>query len=274
MNNNLSIKNNLNTQNTYLYTKKNDEEQEKSSKKIASGKRTEESGFDAASLAISQKLVSQIDGLDQASRNAQDGISLLQTADGGLSQATEMVQRARELTLQASNDIYTDSQKEMINAELSQISEAVSDISKNTNFNEKSLLDGTNSDLSIQTGANAGEQLDLNLSSADISNLGIANNSFDVTSNTSDILKALDADLETLATARADIGAQESRLSSTVNTTDNYSVNLASANSSLSDTDIAKEASNISKSQVIRAAQMNILMQENTQLERVMNILA
>ncbi len=271
---NLSINNNLQTQNTYLKTKRNDEEQEKASKKIASGKRNEEAGNDAASLAISQELVSQIDGLDQASKNSQDGISLLQTADGGLSQVTDMVQRARELTLQASSSIYTDADKKLVNAELSQISEAVAGISKNTQFNEKALLNGDNPKITIQTGANDGEQLNLDLSNSDISGLNITKGGFDITGDTSEILKSLDADLESLSTARADIGSQENRLVSTINNNDNYSVNLSKANSSLSDTDIAEEASKINKSQIIRAAQMNIMMQENTQKDRLLNILA
>ncbi len=271
---NLSINNNTQTQNTYLQTKRNDEEQEKASKKIASGNRTEEAGNDAAALAISQKLVSQIDGLDQANRNTQDGVSLIQTADGGLSQATDMVQRARELTLQASNGIYTDSDKKMINAELSQISEAVTDISKNTKFNDKALLNGDNPEIKIQTGANAGDNMSIDLSGADVSKLNIASGGLDVTGNTDDILKALDADLESLASGRAELGSQENRLTSTMDTNSNYSVNLSSANSSLADTDIAKEASNLNKSQVLRAAQMNILMQEQMQKESVMRVLS
>ncbi len=273
MSNNLSIKNNLQTQNTYVQTKRNDEEQEKASKKIASGKRTEEAGNDAASLAISQKLVSQIDGLDQANRNTQDGVSLIQTADGGLSQATEMVQRARELTLQASNGIYTDSDKKLINEELSQISEAVKDISKNTKFNEKPLLNGDNKEINIQSGANASESTTINLEGADISKLNITSG-FDVTGDTSEMLKALDADLETLATGRAELGSQENRLTSTMNNNDSYSVNLSSANSTLSDTDIVKENNKINKSQILRAAQMNILMQEQTQKDNVMRVLS
>ncbi len=274
MSNNLSIQNNLQTQNTYLYAKKNDEEQQKASKKVASGNRTEEAGNDAAALAISQQLVSQIDGLDQANRNTQDGVSLIQTADGGLSQVTDMVQRARELTLQASNGIYTDSDKKLINTELSQISEAVTDISKNTKFNEKSLLNGENSEIKIQTGANKNENTSIDLSGADVSKLNIASGGFDVTGDTSEILKALDADLESLATGRAELGSQENKLTSTMNNNDNYSVNLSSANSSISDTDMVKESNKINKSQILRAAQMNMLMQEQTQKENVMRVLA
>ncbi len=274
MSNNLSIKNNIQTQNTYLYAKKNDEEQEKASKKVASGKRTEEAGNDAASLAISQKLVSQIGGLDQASKNTQDGVSLIQTAEGGLSQVTDMVQRARELTLQASNGILTNEDKKLINTELSQISEAVSDVAKNTQFNEKPLLNGENNELHIQSGANAGEGTTLDLSSADVTKLNITSGGFDVTGDTSELLKSLDADLEALATGRANLGAQENRLTSTMNNNDSYSVKLSSANSSLSDTDVVKESTKINKSQILRAAQMNMLMQEQTQKENVMRILA
>ncbi len=274
MNNNLSINNNINTKNTYLHTKRKDEEQEKASKKLATGNRNEQTGNDSASLAISQKLVSQIDGLDQASKNSQDGISAIQTAEGGLSIATEMVQRARDLTLQASNGIYTDSQKDMINQELSQITEGISDVVKNTSFNEKNLLNGENPELLIQTGANAEENMSIDLSSSDLTNLNIITGDFDVKGNTSEILDALNLDLETIATGRADLGSQSNRLTSTVNNNDTYAVNLSRANSTLSDTDIAKESSNLSKSKILRAAQMNILMQEQVQKESVMRILS
>ncbi len=244
---NLSINNNTQTQNTYVQFKRNDEEQEKASKKLASGSRVEEAGNDAAALAMSQILVSQIDGLDQANRNTQDGVSLIQTADSGLSQVTDMVQRARDLTLQASNGIYTDSDKKMINAELSQISEAVQDISKGTKFNDKALLNGENSEIKIQTGANANENTKIDLSGADVSKLNIASGKLDVTGNTEELLKALDADLESLATGRAELGSQENRLTSTMDANSNYSVNLSSANSSLADADMAEEASKLNK---------------------------
>lgn len=259
---------------TYLESKKVDKEQEDSSKKIASGKKNEETGSDSASLAISAALISQMNGTAQASRNAQDGISLVQTASGGLSATSDMLQRARELTLQSANGIYSDSQKNMINQELNQISEAIVDVSKTTQFNGQNLLDGSSSELTLQTGANAGDQTILDLSSSDISGLNTAGG-FDLsTMSTDDILNAIDADLESVASGQAELGAYSNGLSSTINSLEDYNVSISAANSQISDTDMAEEMMNLNKSNIIKAAQMNMLMQESTQMINAMNILA
>lgn len=270
---NMTINNNVQNTNVYTNMKRTEEDNEKSSKKIASGERTNEAGNDAVALAISQALLSQIGGLEQGSDNSLDGMSLVQTADAGLSQVTDMVQRARELTVQASNGTYSESDKAIINNEISEISGAIGDVAKNTQFNGQHLLDGSNTEFNIQTGANAGDSTTLDFSDADITGLNILSGDIDVTRDTDEILKALDGDLETLSNARSELGAYSNSLGYNVNTNNVTSSNLSKANSSLADTDIAKEATNLNKSMFFRAAQMNIMMQNNVQAESLMRIL-
>ncbi len=272
--NNMQIKSNTQNSNLYINQKRNEEDEKKSSLKLASGNRLAQASTDAASLAISQILTAQMGGMEQASRNSQDGISLVQTAEGGLSQTSDMLNRARELAVQAGSDTLTDSDKAILNFEFTQISEAINDIANRTQFNGKKLLDGSNTELNIQTGANAGDNMTLDLSGANVSNLNVVSGDLNLaTGNIDDILKAIDADIDSISSGRAGLGAQENVLGNTINSLDKSSVNLASANSSLADTDMAKEVSNLNKASVLRAAQMNMLMQETVQQESVMKIL-
>ncbi len=268
---NMSInKSDLN--NSYVNMKRKSEEEEKQSKKVASGERVNSAADDAASLAISEYMRSQIKGVGQASANAQDGINMLKTAEGGLSAINDMSQRARELAVQAGNGIYSDSQKEMMNMEFKQISEGINDVIKNTQFNGKKLLDGSESSLSLQTGANAGETTEVDLGKSDMSGLNMING-LDLTGDIGEVLNSIDNDIDSVNTAGAELGSMSNRLESTVSNLDNYGVNLAQADSGLRDADMAKEMMDLNKSRIIRTAQMDILSQQNQSQEMVMQIL-
>lgn len=274
--NNVSTQNNVqnNLNYSYLEAKKTQKEEEDASKKIANGNKNDDAKSDPSNLAVSVALIAQMQGSSQASRNAQDGISLLQTADGGLSSTNDMLQRARELTVQAGNGIYSDSQRDIMNQELNQISEGIKDVSESTQFNGQNLLDGSNNELTLQTGANAGDQTILDLSGSDISDLNTVDG-FDLnTMSTDDILNAIDEDLDSVSSGRAELGASSNTLSSTVNSLTETSVNMAAANSQISDTDMAKELVEENRANVVRAAQVNMLMQNTNNMTNAMNILA
>ncbi len=269
VNMNTSVVNN----NTYVNMKKKSEEEEKHSKRISSGERVNSAADDAASLAISEYARSQMRGVEQASENSQDGMNMIKTAEGGLSQITDMTQRARELTVQAGNGIYNNSQKSIMNEEVKQISEGIDDVVNNTQFNGKKLLDGSNPEVKLQTGANDGETTDVNLDSANMSNLNTISG-LDLTGDIGSALNAIDGDIDSISTAGAELGSMSNRLEHTVNNLDNYGVNLAQSESNLRDADVAKEMMDLNKSRIIRTAQMGILSQQNQSQEMVMQILS
>ncbi len=262
-------KNDINS--SYINMKKKAQEEEKQSKKLASGEKINSAADDAASLAISEYLRGQLKGVDQASENAQDGMNMIKTAEGGLSQITDMTQRARELAVQAGNGIYSDSQKEMMNAEFKQISEGIRDVVKNTEFNGKKLLDGSTSEMTLQTGANSGETTDVSLDRANMLGLNSLNG-LDLNSGIDNVLQSLDSDIESISGASAELGSMSNRLEHTVNNLDNYGVNLAKTDSNLRDADMAKEMMDLNKSKIIRSAQMGILSQQNQSQDMVMRI--
>ncbi len=258
--------------NSYVNMKRKSEEEEKQAKKVASGEKINSAADDAAGLAISEYMRGQIRGIDQASENTYDGMNMLKTAEGGLSAINDMTQRARELTVQAGNGIYSDSQKAMMNTEFQQISEGINDVVKNTQFNGKKLLDGSSSELSLQTGANSGDTTSVNVDSANMSGLNMLNG-LDLTGDISKVLEAIDSDIDSVSTAGAELGSMSNRLEHTANNLDNYGVNLAQSESNLRDADMAKEVMDLNKSRIMRTAQMNILSQQNQSQEMVMKIL-
>ncbi len=263
-------KNDLN--NSYVNMKRKSEEEEKQSKRLASGERVNSAADDAASLAISEYMRGQIRGVDQASENAEDGRNMIKTAEGGLSQISDMTQRARELAVQAGNGIYSDSQKQMMNAEFKQISEGINDVVKNTEFNGKKLLDGSTPEMSLQTGANAGENTTVSLDRANMLGLNTLNG-LDLSGNIGDVLQSLDSDIDSISSASAELGSVSNRLEYTVNNLDNYSNNLAQSESNLRDADMAKESMDLNKSRILRTAQLGIISHQNQSQEMVMKIL-
>ncbi len=240
---------NVNSVNTQSITKINEsnrryieeakKREEEESKKLASGKKINSAEDDAAGLAIAQKIHAQIQGLDMGSRNAQDGISLVQTAEGGLSQMSDMVNRARELTVRAGSGAMGDDERKIIQNEIKQLGEGISDIAKNTEFNGKNLLDGSQGQLSLQVGANEGQMSNVDMST-DFSAIGDALQNIDLTGDVGAAIDTIDAMQDTISSSRAELGATENVLSSTINSLDNSSFNQALAQSRIEDTDMAK----------------------------------
>ncbi len=253
-----------------------------SMEKLSSGLRINRAGDDAAGLAISEKMRNQITGLNQASRNSQDGVSLIQTAEGALGETQAMLQRMRELTVQANNDTYTTSDREKLSEEFGQLRDEIDEISEKTEFNQLKVLYGSNEDqtntltITLQVGANVDQTLDVKIdpmtaNQLGISALSIGSTSTGTTRNTA--LSAIDLAIEEVSVQRAKLGAYQNRLEHTIANLDNTSENLQSAESRIRDVDMASEMMNYTKNSVLNQAAQAMLAQANQLPQQVLQIL-
>ena len=169
----MRINHNISSLNTYNKMILNQNTATKNMEKLSSGQRINRAGDDAAGLAISEKMRGQIRGLEQAAMNAQDGISLVQTVEGALSETHAILQRMRELSVQASNDTNTDDDRKQLQNEVDHLSKEITDISDNITFNNSKLLDGSFKDKKLQIGANTGEELSVEIEMIDAKSLGV-----------------------------------------------------------------------------------------------------
>lgn len=250
-----------------------------SMEKLSSGLRITKAGDDAAGLAISEKMRGQIRGLDQANRNVQDGISMIQTAEGGLEETTNIIQRMRELSVQAGNDTNTAEERTNIQSEIDQLATEITRISTTTEFNGQKLLDGTSAGtagkVTIQAGANSGQtiEIDLTIAQSDAAKLGIDAVKVDTATNAKAGITALDTALKTVNTARATLGATQNRLEYTQNNLTTSSENLTAAESRIRDVDVAKEMVNLSKLNILQQASQAMISQANQQPQGVLQLL-
>ncbi|NJA69256.1 flagellin, partial [Clostridioides difficile] len=253
--------------------------QSKSMEKLSSGVRIKRAADDAAGLAISEKMRAQIKGLDQAGRNVQDGISVVQTAEGALEETGNILQRMRTLSVQSSNETNTAEERQKIADELLQLKDEVERISSSIEFNGKKLLDGSSTEIRLQVGANFGTNVAgtsnnnneikvalVNTSSimskAGITSSTIASLNADGTSGTNaakQMVSSLDVALKELNTSRAKLGAQQNRLESTQNNLNNTIENVTAAESRIRDTDVASEMVNLSKMNILVQASQSML---------------
>lgn len=202
---------------------------------LASGKRINSAADDAAGLAISEKLLTQINGYNTGTNNAADGINMMNVAEGALSGIHDSLQRMRELAVQAQNGIYSASDKEMIQMEIDGLKQSIQDAAKGTEFNTMKLLDGSFASLSLATNPSGGG-LEIQMENSTLASLGIVD--FDVTGKFS--LDSLDSAISAVSKARSRLGAKTNALSHTINYNENAGLNLMAANSRIRDTDYGK----------------------------------
>lgn len=202
---------------------------------LASGKRINSAADDAAGLAISEKLLTQINGYNTGTNNAADGINMMNVAEGALSGIHDSLQRMRELAVQAQNGIYSASDKEMIQMEIDGLKQSIQDAAKGTEFNTMKLLDGSFASLSLATNPSGGG-LEIQMENSTLASLGIED--FDVTGKFS--LESLDSAISAVSKARSRLGAKTNALSHTINYNENAGLNLMAANSRIRDTDYGK----------------------------------
>ncbi|WP_108664230.1 flagellin [Euzebya rosea] len=259
----------------------------KSLEKLSSGFRINRAGDDAAGLVISEKLRSQVGGLKVATRNAQDGISVVQTAEGALTEVHSMLQRARDLAVQASNTGanggQTGASVAAAQAELDELIGAIDDIANDTKFNGTSLLDGT-STLSFQVGANGGETVSITLSDMNAAVLGISGGdkltdlsaaaSFSSgASAASDAIAVIDAAISQVSSFRGTLGATQNRLEHTINNLQVATENLSASESRIRDVDMAAEMTNFTRNQILSQAGTAMLSQANSVPQGVLSLL-
>lgn len=226
---------------------------------IASGVKLQSAADGASELAIAEKENAQINGLNMGQRNAEDGRSLLNVADGAMGGIADNLQRIRELAVQASNTaILSDEDRQMIQDEVEQLKQGISDIANNTEFNKKNLLDGSYKDGYIASGPN-GSGMTLNIGDSTLKALGIED--FDVTGDFS--IQTIDDALSKVSSNRSVIGAQSNALDYTISYNSQASINLTSAVSRLEDADIAKVASELNKQKLLQSYQL--MMQKKQQ---------
>ncbi|MDR1001042.1 MAG: flagellin [Clostridiales bacterium] len=252
--------------------------QTQASQRLSSGLRINSAADDAAGLAISEKMRSQIRGLDMASKNAQDASSLVQTAEGGMQQIDSMVQRMRELVVQASNDTNQVDDREKIGEELLQLTAEIDSMASRVEFNERKLLNGSVGTLYMQIGANESQGIEFNVGGMTAGDLGLAGIASAVTSATSGsditgLISVLDNGLKQVTGARSTLGAIQNRLDYTMKSLDISSENLSAAESRIRDTDMAKEMMNLTKTNVLSQAATSMLSQANQSPQNILQLL-
>lgn len=244
---------------------------------LASGRRIVSAANDAAGLAISELLNAQIRGANQAAQNAQDGISLIQTADGALSETADSLQRIRELTVQAGNGTLSAQQRSSIGAEITQLQQGIDRTATTTQFNGQPLLDGTRSNVQLQTGPNAGGNgtSQVNLPNATTAALGVGSTQIDVSSpgaaNAS--LANIDQAIDRVNSARGTLGAQNNALQDVVDSLNVESENQASARSQIVDLDYAKGVTEQTRDQILSQYGTAVLAHANLNSQAVLRLL-
>ena len=247
----------------------------KSTEKLSSGYRINRAGDDAAGLSISEKMRGQIRGLEQGSTNAQDGISLIQTAEGALNEVHSILQRMRELTVQAANDTNVEADREAIAKEQTALTEEITRIGEQTQFNTMNLLDGDFQDKYLQVGANGEQSFSIAIESMTADGLGVdgaadAMGSYD---DATAFIETVDAAITAVSTQRSDLGAIQNRLEHTIANADNTAENLQAAESRIRDVNMAEEMVSYSKSSILQQAGQSMLAQANQQTQGVLSLL-
>ena len=260
--------------------------QQKSTEKLSSGYRINRAGDDAAGLSISEKMRSQIRGLNKASNNAENGISLIQTAEGALNEVHSILQRMNELATQGANDVNTSVDRAAINKEIKNLSAELVRIESTTQFNDMDLLDGDFSNKKLQVGAKEGQTIDIQISkltslasnTSSITQLGLT----DVTGNAgtlddnakyADAMTMIQEDIKAVSSLRSDLGAIQNRLEHTIANLDTTAENTQAAESLIRDVDMADEMVEYSKNQILAQAGQSMLAQANQANQGVLSLL-
>ena len=250
--------------------------------RLSSGFRINSAADDAAGLQITDRMTSQIQGLDQAVRNANDGISLAQTAEGAMSETTTALQRIRTLAIQSQNGINSDADREALQKEVDALRTEISRIATTTQFAGVEVLSGAFS-ARFLVGANSGQTISVNLSSQALvragvdgfsaTGLGITTSDVLTETNASALLTSVDNAISAIGGLRADLGALQNRFQSTIRNLSNISENVSAARSRIKDTDFATETAELSRNQILQQASTTILAQANQRPQAALSLL-
>lgn len=254
------------------------EKQAVSLNKLSSGQRITKAGDDAAGLAISEKLKGSIRSIQQAQRNANDGVSLIQTAEGGINEVSNILLRLRELSVQAASDTIGEQERSFTDKEFQALKSEIDRISQVTQFNGKSLLNGTGETLDFQVGINNNPENDRLKYSTDQTNvtlgrLGLSEASVASKTSAQENLASIDKAIMSVNENRAGLGALQNRLSSTVNNLGVQGENLSAANSRIRDADVASETSELTKASILTQSGTAVLAQANSSQQQALKLL-
>jgi flagellin len=243
--------------------------------RLSSGLRVASAADDPAGLGISERLRSQIRSLGQASRNAQDGASLVQTAEGALSEVNTTLTRMRELAMQSANGTLSDDDRAIIDDEFQALITEVNRIAQTTEFNGISLLDGSQPSLDLQVGIDGGQTITVNLVDTTSATLGLTAAGFDVTNatNASNALAVIDTATDAVTEARGALGATQNRLESSIRSIANARENLAASESRIRDVDVAAETADLTRNSIMQQAAVSVLSQANVQPQIALSLL-
>lgn len=246
--------------------------------RLASGSRINRAGDDAAGLAISENLRASIRGYRQAKRNAQDGISLIQVTEGGLNEVSNMIVRLRELAIQAASDTIGDKERSFTDREFQALKSEIQRVADSTNFNGTEVLNGSAGIFEIQVGIHNNPMSDRVVYNAESSNvtletLGLVGESVSTKIGAQTSLAALDNALYRVNSVRADLGAMQNRLQSTINSLAISDENLSAANSRIRDADLAQEVSDMTKNNILMQSGISVLGQANNQSQVALKLL-
>ena len=249
--------------------------QSKSTEKLSSGYKINRAADDAAGLAISEKMRRQIRGLTQASSNAQDGISAVQTAEGALNEVHDMLQRMNELAVKSANDTNMSEDRDYIQSEINALVAEVDRVSATTTFNNQTLLSGGFTGKKLQVGAESDgqNQITINIVAMDAAGLGISGLTVSTGTKALSAIDKIKSAIKTLSAQRSDLGAIQNRLEHTINNLDNVVENTTSAESSIRDTDMAREMVKYSNNNILAQAGQAMLAQANQANSGVMSLL-
>jgi len=267
------VQHNLSAMNTNRQLGLTTSAQAKSTEKLSSGYKVNRAGDDAAGLTISEKMRSQIRGLNKASDNAQNGVSLVQTAEGALNEAHSILQRMNEIATQAANDTNTTADRGAIQKEINALSTELTRISSTTQFNTMNLLDGDFKDKNLQVGALSGQKISITIKSMSAQSLGVDALKVSTFVLAGSAMCKIQKAISQVSAQRSDLGAIQNRLEYTINNLNTTSENTSSAESLIRDTDMATEMVNYSKNQILAQAGQSMLAQANSANQGVLSLL-
>jgi len=273
----LSVFNNVEAQNAHRVLSNTGTQLSKSMERLSSGLRINRAADDAAGLAVSEGMRAQIRGMSVASRNAQDGVSLVQVADGALGNVGDMLQRVRDLAVQASNGTLTDAQRKNLDAEVQQVLTEIGKTGTDTEFNGLKILAGSvataASAVTLQVGANNSQSIAFTIGTVSASDLGISGIAVSTAASASAAIASIDAAISSVTTSRANLGAIQNRLEHTISRLGMTSENLQAAESRIRDADMAQEMIKFTKHQILQQSGTAMLAQANQAPQSVLSLL-
>lgn len=267
------VQHNMQAANTNRMLGQNVKAVSKSTEKLSSGYKVNRAADDAAGLSISEKMRNQIRGINQAVNNSEDGVSLIQTAEGNMNEIHSILQRMGELATKAANDVNATEDRDAIKDEMSELIAEIDAISSKAAFNGTKLLNGDFTGKYLQVGAVSGENMKISIAKMNATVLGVKSVAVDTHSNASAAMASITSAIKTVSAARSLLGAKQNRLEYTINNLENYSENLTSAESTIRDTDMASEMTNYTKNNILQQAAQSMLAQANQSTQGVLSLL-